>query len=135
MQVSCYKCKYTGILFYAELYTCCRGGKSKVKKATKIKKRSSRKLDDTGYCLSRMSVIESDSGAISVRYIKTHTNHRLTYTIHDGAGSLGDTHRAIGCIMLLSSANFLLLFNTWFRTTLANHPTTSPFFSIPRSCW
>ena len=73
----CYDISFIIIYAYnhAELYTCCRDGKSKVKKTTKRKQRISRKLDVTGYCLSRMSVIEDDSGAISVRYIKTHTSH------------------------------------------------------------
>ena len=33
----------------------------------------SRKLD--GYCLSRMIITEDKNGAISVKYIRTHTNH------------------------------------------------------------
>ena len=70
-------------LFSAEnntmLYTCCRDGKAKQnsqprKTAKSRKLRGSRKLDD--YCISRMTVMEDTcNGKVSVRYIRTHTNH------------------------------------------------------------
>ena len=60
------------------LYTCCRDGKAKENnKARKTdqtrRHRGSRKLDS--YCISRMTVTKGKDGNVSVRYIRTHTNH------------------------------------------------------------
>ena len=64
------------------IFSCCRDGQKKgnvsVRKTAQTRQRSyTRKLDD-GYCLARMTVTENlCTGAVTVFYIPTHTNHEL----------------------------------------------------------
>ena len=60
------------------LYTCCRDGKARENKCPKKTAktrggRDSKKLES--FCVSRMTVTKGREGNVSLKYIRTHTNH------------------------------------------------------------